>query len=128
MTAGSFRRDVTFLDQEHVLVHDRYKILQPSIEHFRGPVKESSFLQKSDRRGLKNILWVVDTTYDLRNALQLHGVHGVMSNHPIRLRRMTEKGIENTLFKRTDLAPCYCILFVRYFVGVCRTCPESQLA
>lgn len=66
------------------------RLIMPSVELF-GNADADKFLKKSKQQGLTNVLWVVDTFSTLRKILLMRGVHGVISNNPVRLKRMYEQ-------------------------------------
>ena len=66
------------------------KLIMPSVELF-GNADGDRFLKMSKHQGLTIVLWVVDTFSILRKVLFMRGVHGVISNNPVRLKRMYEQ-------------------------------------
>ncbi len=69
---------------------DKYRLIMPTVELF-GNADGDRFLKKSEQQGLPIILWIVDTLSLLHKALLMRGVQGVISNHPVRLKRMYEE-------------------------------------
>lgn len=69
---------------------DKYRLIMPTVELF-GNANGDRFLKKSEQQGLPIVLWIVDTLSTLRKALLMRGVQGVISNHPVRLKRMYEE-------------------------------------
>jgi hypothetical protein len=60
-TVASYSRKFALLHENQVPSHDRCQILMPTSGTLSWATRgESSFLQESTKRGLKNILWVVD--------------------------------------------------------------------
>ena len=69
---------------------DKFRLVMPSIELF-GNADGNRFLIKSEQKGLRIVLWIVDTFSSLHMALHMQGVHGVISNNPVRLKDMYEQ-------------------------------------
>jgi hypothetical protein len=69
---------------------DIFKLSMPTIELF-GNADGDWFLKEAQRHRLPVVLWVVDTADAMRTSLQMRGVHGIISNNPIRLKHMYEK-------------------------------------
>jgi hypothetical protein len=82
------RRDVGPLTENYL--PDDYELIMPTIELF-GDADGEWFLRESQKRGLDVVLWVIDTIASLRASLRMQGVHGAVSNHPIRLKRIYEQ-------------------------------------
>lgn len=66
------------------------KLIMPTLELFGGAADGDWFLRECQRHSSHVILWIVDTMESLQRSLRLKGVHGVISNHPVRLKRMYE--------------------------------------
>lgn len=66
------------------------RLIMPSVELF-GNADGDRFLKKSKQQGLTIVLWIVDTFSTMREILLMRGVHGVISNNPVRLKRMYEQ-------------------------------------
>jgi hypothetical protein len=69
---------------------DKFGLIMPTIELFGGSDGEV-FLRRAQREESQVILWIVDTHEALRRDLQMRGVHGVISNHPVQLQEMYER-------------------------------------
>lgn len=91
-----FRRNVAPLDEKDV-PPPAFKMMMPTHELFGGP-DGKWWLHKMHKAHAQVILWVVDTVENLTKALKLDGVHGVISNHPVRLKKMYEE-----ICPRTDI-------------------------
>lgn len=66
---------------------DVFQLSMPTIELF-GNADGDWFLEKARSHNLPVVLWVVDTGEAMRKSLEMRGVHGVISNHPIRLKQL----------------------------------------
>ena len=84
------KRNDAPLSEDNFPADNNVKLIMPTIELF-GNSDGDWFLKKSQRHGLQVVLWIVDTVDALRKSLHMRGVHGVISNHPLRLKRMYEE-------------------------------------
>jgi hypothetical protein len=63
----------------------------PTIELFDSKRDDGDwFLAKSEQTNRIVLLWIVDSKESLRKALSMQNIHGVISNHPTRLKKMYE--------------------------------------
>ena len=56
-----------------------------------GNADGDRFLLSCETMGVAVTLWIVDTFSELREALHMNGVQGVISNNPVRLKSMYEE-------------------------------------
>lgn len=90
LISAPLKRSDTPLSESNFPPADKFGLIMPTIELFGGSDGEL-FLKRTQREESQVILWIVDTVDALQKALQMRGVHGVISNHPVRLQEMYEQ-------------------------------------
>lgn len=80
----------------------KFSIIMPTIELFGGE-DGKWWLKQAQQNKAKVVVWVVDSLAVLQKALQLKGVHGVISNHPVVLKKMYDEVCSTSLSRLRDM-------------------------